>query len=160
QIERLYNQAVELESGERSAFLSRVCAGNPQLREKLERLLKAHEIAGDFLSKPALEAVPLAKSESVSLNVPNRIGNYVLLNRLGQGGMGVVYRAQDVRLRRFVAMKFLPKELAKDTHALERFQREARAVAALDHPNICTIYDFGDHEGQPYIVMQLLEGET
>jgi serine/threonine-protein kinase len=162
-IEALLDEMFERPAGERRAFLDEACAGNPELRAQMEALLTADEEAGGFLATPAHQAAAelLADTSGEAAPIADReLGPYRLVREIGSGGMGVVYEAEDTRLRRRVAVKLLPPELSRDRGAKQRFLREARAASALDDPNICTVHDVGEHDGQLYIVMAYYEGET
>jgi tetratricopeptide (TPR) repeat protein len=162
-IEALLDEVFERPAAERRAFLDEACAGDPELRAHMETLLAAHEAAGGFLATPAHQAAAalLAETSGDAAHPANReLGPYRLVREIGSGGMGVVYEAEDTRLRRRVAIKLLPPEYSRDRAAKERFLREARAASAFDDPNICTVHDIGECDGQLYIVMAYYEGET
>ena len=151
-IRDVLEKALELAPGERSAFLNRACSSDQSLRQEVETLLAS----SDDVRSSFLQSAPLR----VPLTSGTKLGEYEVKSMLGSGGMGEVYRARDLRLGRDVAIKVLPPLFSADSERLRRFEQEARAAAALSHPNILAVFQMGTYEGAPYLVSELLEGET
>ncbi len=156
QVEFLFNQAIEKSGDERIRFLDENCSDQPAVRREVESLLANEELTATFLESVA----PTPRAPLYPALSGEHIGPYTVMELLGAGGMGEVYKAYDERLDRFVAIKFLTASVENHTPALERFQREARAASALNNPNICTVYDVGEYTGRPFLVMELLQGSS
>src|SRR4030095_602062 len=161
QIEQIFRTVLQLEPAERTAILDRECAGDAGLRAEVESLIASASPADSFRTGNALNDayVLLEDGESESL-IGHQIGHYVIQKKLGSGGMGDVYLAQDIGLERSVALKLVDPPVTGDSATRARFLREARLASALDHPNICTIHEVGEAEGRLFIAMQYVEGET
>ncbi len=159
-LDALFHETLELQGEARADHLAKMCGGDKQLRAEVERLIAAHEREGSFIDSPIFAEAAGLPNDRIESPVGRGIGPYKVISLLGRGGMGEVYRAGDSRLGREVAIKLLPVAFSTDKDRLRRFEQEARAAGMLNHPNVLTIYDIGAHEGAPYIVSELLTGET
>jgi eukaryotic-like serine/threonine-protein kinase len=147
-VEQLFEGALELSADERRAFLDRACSGQPALRRTLEALLEENDRLSGFRSDSLNTGDTGRPASRQPLPEGTRLGRYLIVEPLGSGGMGDVFRAMDTNLHRDVAVKVLRSELAGDAKGVARFRREARALAAINHPNICTIYEIGEQDGR------------
>ncbi len=159
-LESLFYEAIELDPAARRTFLEQHCAGDEALRSELESLLASSDQPIDFLEKPIAQAARQVVERASLLSPGAHFGHYEVVSAVGAGGMGQVYLARDLQLRRNVALKFLAPELTNDERALRRFEQEAYAASALNHPNILTVYEFGQVDGKHYIATEYVEGET
>src|SRR5262245_9741368 len=172
QIKEIYVRALDLSLEERESFLAEACAGDTDLRREVETLLAAHANAGTFLQAPAIKVAAkiivadeftstvAAKLPAAPQLIGHEFANYKIISLLVKGGMGEVYLAEDARLQRKVALKLLAPQFTNDADRVRRFDREARAISSLNHPNIVTVFDIGQAGALHFIAIEFIEGRT
>ena len=160
-IKEIFHAALDCEPDQLNAFLDETCAGDEVLHANVEALLASHRQAGNFIETPVVSlAASIVENGRADLLIGQTIGHYKISQLIGSGGMGEVYLATDIRAGRKAALKLVPLRFTGDAERLKRFQREARAVVGLNHPNIVTVYEIGEDHSTHYIASELIEGET
>ena len=159
-LKKIFHSAVVLPAHERAAYLDQACDGDLSLKRRVESLLRSHEETGNFVDAPAYHAVAEMLMDGWELKAGSTVAHYRILSLLGEGGMGRVYLAEDTKLHRKVSLKFLSTNFVQDRERMRRFEQEARAISALNHPNILTIHEISESDGHRFIVTELIEGQT
>jgi len=159
-LKEIFHAALALHPGERPSYLQQACNGDAELRKAVESLLKSHEETNHFVDTPAYQAAAEMLVDDADFKANQIVGHYRIISLLGEGGMGTVYLAEDTKLHRRVALKFLSRKFTQDEERLRRFEQEACAASALNHPNILTIYEISDVDGHCFIATEFIEGET
>ena len=167
QISRIFKSAISLDVDARAAYVADQCGGDESLRSEVEKLIGAHDqataenfIGGRAAEDGAVLIIDESEEQQPRLTKGQQLGSYVILDRLGAGGMGEVYLAQDSRLERTVALKVLSSDISADKRRMQRFRQEAKVVSSLNQPNILTIFEFGDIEGLTFLATEYIDGQT
>lgn len=158
QVKKVFQTALDLPTEERADYLNKHCSVDPELRREVEKLLDSFD--SEYLESPAVGKVAEAVLNNANLSVGQEIGRYKIIRKIGAGGMGEVFLGEDLRLKRKVALKILPVVVSQNKSYLRRFEQEACAASALNHPNILTVHEFGDENGTNFIATEFVDGKT
>jgi eukaryotic-like serine/threonine-protein kinase len=159
-LKEIFHAAAAQPVQERAAYLEQACGGDASIRTAVESLIRSHEETGNFVDTPAYEAAAEMLVDDIGLEAGQIVSHYRILSLIGEGGMGKVYLAEDTRLHRRVSLKFLSSKFTQDPERLRRFEQEARAASALNHPNILTIHEISEADGHRFIATEFIEGQT
>jgi eukaryotic-like serine/threonine-protein kinase len=159
-LKEIFHAALALAPDERAAYLEKASDGDPALLQAVESLLKSHEETDNFVDAPAYQAAAEMLIDGAEFKAGQTVAHYRILSLLGEGGMGKVYLAEDTKLHRKVSLKFLSTTFTQDYERLRRFEQEARAISALNHPNTLTIHEINETDGRRFIATEYIEGQT
>ena len=157
-VKKIFQSALDIASDERDDYLNEKCSDNPAIRYEVERLLNSFD--SDYLEQPAVEKFAETILSKSNLSIGQEFGHYRIIKKIGAGGMGEVFLAEDTRLKRKIALKILPAAVSQNKNHLRRFEQEAYSASALNHPNILTVHEFGSENGTNFIATEFVEGKT